>query len=188
MKLAECLTNSLSREGVISEEDKEIVQYGLESLGGDLLGFVLTFVIGVNFGNVLVAIFLWIWMYPLRKNAGGFHATTKIRCLLISTGLLVASFVIFWSSDYARVHYILYALGMGSVIWLMAPVDNNKKKLDSIEHKVYKRRSRKILILEEIILFIAVGFEVEVVMKSIVMSIFIVSVSLIGGTIKNICY
>lgn len=39
--LAERMANSLLNGGIITDEEKEIVQFGLENLGGNLLGFVI---------------------------------------------------------------------------------------------------------------------------------------------------
>ena len=37
----------ISKEGIISDEEKEIVRFGLESLEGNLLGIILTLIIGI---------------------------------------------------------------------------------------------------------------------------------------------
>ncbi len=186
MKLAEYLTNSFSREGIISEEDKEIVQFGLESLLGNLLGIVLIVVIGNGFGHILEAIFLWIFWFILRKNAGGFHAETKIGCLLISIVILIVAFILFAISEHTMTFYLLYGMSTGCVIWLMAPVDNSTKQLDMIEHKVYQRRCRIILTLEEVLLLVALRCSIDEIMKSIAMALFVVSISLVLGKLKNL--
>lgn len=41
------MADSLSKEGIISDEEKEIVRFGLESLEGNLLGIILTLIIGI---------------------------------------------------------------------------------------------------------------------------------------------
>ena len=72
--LAERMANYFSNEGIITDEEKEIVQFGLESMGGNLLGFTMTFVIGFFFRQIGCAMLVWLLLFPLRKNAGGFHA------------------------------------------------------------------------------------------------------------------
>lgn len=44
---ADRVIDSLSKEGIISDEEKEIVRFGLESLEGNLLGIILTLIIGI---------------------------------------------------------------------------------------------------------------------------------------------
>lgn len=45
------MADSLSKEGIISDEEKEIVRFGLESLEGNLLGIILTLIIGIFFSK-----------------------------------------------------------------------------------------------------------------------------------------
>lgn len=186
MKLTEYLTNSLFREGIISEEDKEVVQYGLEGLLGNLLGIILIMAIGIGFGHILEAIFLWVFWFFLRKNAGGFHAKTKVGCLMISIGILMVSFILFAAYEHTMIFYLLCGMSTGSIIWLMAPVDNSAKRLDLVEYKVYQRRSRIILILEEVLLLVALRCGIDEIMKSIVMALFVVSISLVLGELKSL--
>ncbi len=82
--LTERLTNMLVSEEIISNEEKEIVRFGLESICGNLVGMVLTMVIGICFKHIGEAVFLWLLLFPLRKNAGGFHASTKTHCFITS--------------------------------------------------------------------------------------------------------
>lgn len=186
MKLTEYLTNSLFREGIISEEDKEVVQYGLEGLFGNLSGITLIMAIGIGFGHIWEAIFLWVFWFFLRKNAGGFHAKTKVGCMMISTVILILSFMIFTLFRSTVTFYGICAFISGGIIWLMAPIDNSIKQLDLIEHKIYQKRSRIILFAEEVIWGVGVYLKIEVIIKSIVMALFIVSVSLVLGGVKNV--
>ena len=78
--LAERMVDSLSKEGIIADEEREIVRFGLESLEGNMLGIVLTLTVGICFKRVEEAMLLWLWLFPLRKNAGGYHAETKGKC------------------------------------------------------------------------------------------------------------
>jgi len=186
LKLTEYLTDSFSREGIISEEDKEIVQFGLESLSGNLLGIVLILAIGIGFGHILEAILLWIFWFFLRKNAGGFHAKTKMGCLLTSSVMLVLSFMIFVSHSNSVMFYTICVFINGGIIWLISPVDNSIKQLDLMEQKAYQSRSRIILIVEEIIWGVGTWLRIDAIMKSIVMALFIVGISLVLGRVKNL--
>ena len=60
-----------------------------------------------------------------------------------------------------------------------------KKELDVVEHKVYRRRTRLVLVVEGSILLLALYFQLDFVTKSIVIAYFIVSVSLLMGLISN---
>jgi len=80
---------------------------------------------------------------------------------------------------------IISFLITGCVIWILSPVDNPSKELDVVEHKVYRRRTRLVLVVEGSILLLALYFQLDFVTKSIVIAYFIVSVSLLMGLISN---
>ncbi len=183
--IAERITDSLLKEGIITDEERQIVRFGLESLGGDLLGVVMALTIGFCYKRVLEAVFLWFFLFPLRKNAGGYHATTKRKCFMMSALILNISFICFGIHDYAVEIYILLAVISMIIICCLAPMDNLSKKLEVIEQKIYRIRSRVVMVIELTIFVIAIWFEYEVLVRSISMVLFIVSFSLIMGYIRR---
>lgn len=182
--LAERMADYFSNEGIITDEEKEIVQFGLESMGGNLLGFTMTSVIGFFFHQIGCALLVWLLLFPLRKNAGGFHASTRIRCFFLSASMMFLAFAIYSISNSSNVFYGLSVLVTGCIIWLLVPVDNLSKKLDEVEHKIYRIRSRKILALEGIFFLAAVWFEWKTVVRSTAMTFFLVGMSLVMGAVK----
>ena len=182
------MADSLSKEGIITEEEREVVCFGLESLEGNLLGIVLTLTVGICFKQVAEAILLWLWLFPLRKNAGGYHAATKVRCFFISAVMLIVSFVLFTVFEHTIAFYGICAMVAWCVIWTLAPVDNPVKELDVLEHKVYQRRTRIALGLEGVMLGVALFCKWEMAVRSICMTFFIVTISLLMGIIELTIY
>ncbi len=178
------MTDSFRKEGIITDEEREIVRFGLESLGGNLLSVVLILIIGICFKQIREALFLWLLLFPLRKNAGGYHAATKVRCLFASAVVLIISFVLFTSFENTMRFYGICTMAAGCVIWILAPVDNFSKKLDAVEYKEYRRRTRIALVVEGVIFVLALFLKWETVVRSICMTLFIVSVSLLVGVAK----
>ncbi|MGN0471612.1 MAG: accessory gene regulator B family protein [Lachnospiraceae bacterium] len=62
MKWSEYLAESLTNDGLDTDEDKEIIQFGLESLGADFLSIVLSIGIGIFFDHIMMAVLFWIWL------------------------------------------------------------------------------------------------------------------------------
>ena len=182
--LVERLTDFLEKEEIISDEEKEIVQFGLESLGGNLLGIILTLVVGVCFQQVREALLLWFLLFPLRKNAGGFHAKTKVRCFLSSTVTIIVSMVCIQQIRWPETENILITVISAVVIWIMAPVENGNKRLDSVEYRVYRQRTRKILLLEVLLFVLSLTFGWEDLVIVITMVFSIVCVVLVTGKVK----
>lgn len=62
--LADRIADFLFKGGNITDEEKEIICFGLESLEGNLLGIGLTLIVGMCFRQVREAILLWWLLFP----------------------------------------------------------------------------------------------------------------------------
>ncbi|MCM1091393.1 MAG: accessory gene regulator B family protein [Muribaculum sp.] len=174
----------LLRDGIISSDEVEIVEYGLENLGSSMLGMLITLAIGFCFDYLLGSFLLWLLVFPLRKHAGGFHASTKGRCLLFSSAILLVSMVCFVQIGCSGGGYIMIAVFFFLVIFLMAPVENDSKPLDQTEYRVYRKRTRVILSVEAMLFIVAIVFAWKELVVAITIDFFIVGVSLMAGRIK----
>lgn len=184
MRLIEPLTDKLIKDEVILSDEVEIVKYGLENIGFNILGLAVTLFIGIYFGFFVESFILWLLIFPLRKNSGGYHANTKIGCLLVSSGMLFLFFVLFVRIDWKISTYFLISLITFGIIFWLAPVGNQNKVLDTKEEQVYKKRTRKILILEETIGFLACLNNWETLVALISINFTIVAISLVAGRLK----
>lgn len=179
------LTDQFVKDGVVTPEDAEIVRYGLEALADNILAFLLTALVGFFYGSLLSGIVLWMSIFPLRKYAGGYHAKTKVRCYLISVGMLVVAFALLYQPAYHPVvHFILVTIS-GGYIFMNTPVDHENKVLDMTERRVYRKRTRIVLIVESILFVMAWMLEWGSLMAVIAMCFGIVGISLAMG--KHCC-
>lgn len=178
------MTGILLRDGVISPEEVEIVEYGLESFESSLLGMFITLLIGYCFDFLWGSFLLWLLIFPLRKNAGGYHADTKGRCLLFSTAMLFVSVICFVQMEWLDIVYILVAVCCFAMIFFLAPVENDNKHLEHVEYLVYRKRTRMILLLEGSLYAIATVFKWKELVTVITIVFFIVGISLLIGRVK----
>lgn len=184
LKTEKVLAGMLLRDGIISPDEVEIVEYGLENLGSSLLGMLITLAIGYCFDFLLGSFLLWLLIFPLRKNAGGFHAKTKRRCLLFSSTILLVSIICFVQIGCSRTGYILIATFFFLVIFLMAPVENDNKHLDQMEYRVYRKRTRLILLFEGTLYICALISDWKELVSVLTIDFFVVGVSLVAGKMK----
>ena len=153
------ITNYLIHNGDISPDDEEIYLYGVHQ-GLFMLLNIATFVtFSLIFGTFAYMLTFLLAIMILRSFAGGYHASTPIRCYAISSvmvGLFV--FLSLHIQFNQRVMMVLLVI-IGIFIILLAPVDSTNKRLDELETRVYKRKAAKICIVEVIIAlaFIPVG-------------------------------
>ncbi len=186
MRLSERLSEKFHKEGLISDEEKEIIQFGLESLEGNLAGVILTILVGIIFGAIREAMLFYVWFLPLRKSIGGFHADTKIKCLLASAMALAMACTLFTMFRYQGIIYLICGGIFVIFIFFVAPVDNPQKKFDALEQFVYRKRSRIVLLGEGTLFAISYYNSWDVITVSLCMTFFVAAVSLLLGILKNI--
>lgn len=179
----ERIVSSLVNEGIISKDEQEIVRFGLESLKGNVLSIILIVSIGALFEQVIESILIWLFLFPLRKTVGGFHASSKTKCLLLTIGVFLATFILFNINIWPLSILIANCFVSGGIIWLFAPVDNPSKKLDLAARKVYKISSKIILLLEGVLLFLSLCLRWTILIKCVSMALFIMSISVLMGII-----
>ena len=180
MSLITHMTECLVRDQIIKNDEREIVEYGLESIWNTLLGMGIVFVIGGFLQCVWESLGLWVFLLPLRKSAGGYHANTKGKCLIISAIMIIIALICIMQEWSINIYTIILAI-FSIVIGYIAPVDTANKKLDNEEVRVYRKRTRYILLIEIIIYFIAVKTESFVLSKIIAMVIALVGVAVVMG-------
>lgn len=97
---------------------------------------------------MLECVIFLLFFWPLRVYAGGYHAKTSQRCLIIS---VVSIFVILELNDRLILsQHIIFIITLlfALIIYKVIPQENTKKKLDIIEYKVYRKRGKCILVIE----------------------------------------
>ena len=169
----------------VSPEEKQIVRYGLENMLNNLAGFVLMVLLGAYYACVFESILLWIFFFGLRKNAGGFHAKTRIRCLVSSTLMLLIAFKYILLSKWNMIIYVAILVIIGMLIWWLAPIENQNKILDKKEKAVYRRRTRIILLSQSAFYIFSWMLDMEQLCKVVVVNFVLVGISLILEQIKT---
>lgn len=150
-----------------------------------IVNVITTLLIGFFFGMIWETIVFMIAYLPLRSFAGGYHTSTQLRCYLFSIGLIsIALFLIKGISE-TNVNILILTSIASIIVFLLSPVEDRNKPLDKTEIIVYRKRARGILFIEVIIniLFLLLGF--TSVLLCISISLFMLSIMLIFGAVKN---
>ena len=157
-KAASHTTDWLVQGGSISEDEREVYEYGLDKLFSSLTHFLFTVCLGFLFGIPGLTMLFFVSYYIIRIYAGGYHAETPQRCFLTSVGIMIPTLTVmkFWQVWFvAWVFYALLALG-SIVLVLIAPVAHKNKMLDEREKVVYRRRMLRnlsVAVITALILF-----------------------------------
>ncbi len=122
------VTEALRAKGVLTEEQAPVFQYGLESLLSSLWSYGSLVLLGAALGQFFDAC-LWILAYALlRQRAGGYHATTRLRCYVFSLAVGgMCMLLIRWVSPLVC---LMLAVAAVASVFLLAPVQHPNHPLN----------------------------------------------------------
>lgn len=174
------ITDYLADESM-SEEERSILRYGLERITENLIGCLILVFLGVCFGNAVQGFLLWIFLYPLRSYAGGYHAATRAGCLCISICAVLAAFLFLHELQNQSVVHWGVCVVSAFLLWILAPVGSRNKPLDQQEILFYQKRVRYTLTVEVLIAGAAAWMQWTVVYQAVAMAFLIAAVSVLVG-------
>ncbi len=167
-------------------ERKEIIDYGLYRLKIVLAGIAVTLLLGYILGIFVQSLCFLSGFFAIRRYAGGYHAETQKLCFLISFSVVCISFLIFRSFDQGYMGIVFAADILYSIfIWYLAPVDNSNKKLDPAESEKYRICTRKVLVIDSIILLAMYETGHSDIFYGISISVWITCIAVVAGRIEN---
>lgn len=179
------LTNGMD----ISEEGREIITYGLDSILSKGIGLLLPIPIVLYLGLWREYILFCILFGLLRPQAGGYHADTRVHCTVISFLLITAAVggIRLWELSYGDGKEELFALILLTeiLIGVLAPVDTKNKRLTEEEKKYHRKKVIRLLLFLNLILAVCTYMKIMQYAYVVVQVLCCQVVLLAGGEIKN---
>lgn len=172
----------------MDEEESEVIRYGLEILLIKISFFTAALIIGAIMQSFLECLIFITLFSLIRTTAGGYHAETRMQCFISSMSIFAVSLgIIKLVSTYG---YILIPLSILSVlsiliIWRLAPVDTENKRLDATEKQKFQKRTRVIILIEILIAVTTYLMNIESVAAAAMLALIITSVLVLTGLLKN---
>lgn len=149
-KLAQGTAERLAAQGIIREEDAPIYRYGLEAMYSSLLELLSILALAALIGNFWQTVLFFAAFIPLRLYAGGYHASTRLRCFLTSLVVYAAFIIALKIVPVAWFVPLAFIGGAVSflIIWLFAPVIHQNHR-SGLKHQVrFRRISIRICVVE----------------------------------------
>ena len=148
------IANFMVKRSIISDSDRNLYEFAYLSLIERLISWGTIIVLGTLFDCFLGSIIFTFSFVPLRIYAGGFHAKVYWKCFLISsiTFLIV---IVFFKNIYSHIstEIILFFLFISIIIIIKkAPISDPNGPLNKKEFQNYKLVTRKILLIETIMI------------------------------------
>ena len=174
----------LEKRGLLQDEDREIIAYGLFSFIFNAYCLVLCIIIGLLLSiAVESAVFFCSFLF-IRRYAGGYHAKKEWMCLILSTlGIFLSLLTVHYTKHYVWLKTICIILSLISGIWicLFSSLEAENKPLSQDEKRKYKNFSiiRVSIAIITIILF--AGLKIYLVSAPITSALIYEGVLIIGG-------
>ena len=149
-RLAQGTADRLAAQGIIREEDAPIYRYGLEAMYSSLLELLSILALAALIGNFWQTVLFFTAFIPLRLYAGGYHASTRLRCFLTSLVVYAAFTIMLEIVPVAWFVPLAFIGGAVSflIIWLFAPVIHQNHR-SGLNHQVrFRRISIRICVVE----------------------------------------
>lgn len=189
--LSDKLAQKLVDHSVVSADDLELYQFGIQGLIVKTVHIITYLIIGLLFHQVFEVILFTFAYVSLREYAGGYHAGTQVRCYLFSCLLIIIAMTLthFMIRDGFNVIIIIMLLLFSSLfIFFLSPVEDKNKPLDDGETHRYKKISRIILLVEVVLTLVFLGLRLNTIAFVVSLSLSILAFMLIAGKTKNSFY
>ncbi len=168
------------------EERAELVKYGLARGKTILLSILVVLLLGYFFGVLWQSIIFYIAFCSLRRYAGGFHAESQGRCYIISLVILIISILCIKCANCSIGINILLQGTCLVLIFILAPIENKNRKLDDIELKQYKKKTRASAVVIFLICCLLYWKKNFYIIVPVVIAYIVLACLLVAGYIKNV--
>ena len=184
-ELSNKITKKLVDINIIEEADSELYEYGFWQGGVLIFNFLTVVLLGILFNMLLESIIFLIFYGVLRTIAGGYHARTQNTCYILSIMLMIVVLIMLKTFPWNIILCCILTVLSISVIFILAPVQDENKLLDEIEKKFFKKLSRIISLLYGFIIFLLFLFNKNELAYCVVISLFKLTIMLVLGKIRN---
>lgn len=187
--MAYAMTEKFIDMKIIEKNERDIYECGCGLMISEFISTFIVILIGVGMGDLIETLIYLSTFTCIRIYAGGYHASTYNRCISIFT---ICAFIILilvdWINQSELLIFLTFAMFLADiVIFSLTPVEDMSKSLDFNQKVRYKKISRAIVFVINIVfLFIyytAPFFRDELSYVSI--AICEIAILLIVGYVKN---
>ena len=137
LKSLELIVNWLSKEGAISDDDKDVYLYALNCMFLNIAPIIIVVIIGIFIGNVVEGLVMIAPFIFIRKYSGGFHMKKMSVCLITSVITLLLCMI---AIKYLKCDVIIHCgvVLANGLITLFSPIDNENRRLSIKEKDRYR--------------------------------------------------
>lgn len=185
--MSEKITEALVAGGKITEREIPFYVYCLEYVGEQIVYIASLLALGILFDSLVATVIFIVTFQLFRETAGGAHASTRVRCGILSYGAY--SFVML-SYHYLSMPNLWLATGIFFtelvILTVLAPVDTPNKRFTGEQKVKLKRRCGVICLCMSVIFLLFAAISENSYCVVMMFSCGIVVCSQFIGEIQNI--
>lgn len=147
MVIADYLIDRMMEKNIISKDDKEIYNYGLNNGFTVLINFITALFISYIVRKTDIFLFFLVSFIPLRSYCGGIHCKSRFLCYIYSNIIITCLLVI--QNFFCKNITIFLIISFANFIYLFCTkTDGNRvRSLDDYEIVRYTKIKRIILLI-----------------------------------------
>lgn len=149
---AEYIVGFLCKNDIITDEEKNIYQYGFEIGISNLVNVFIAIMLGLIFSQ-LVSILIFLCVFSvMRKYSGGYHADTYEKCeLIFALNVIGIIYILKLGIYFSKIQCLCISVLSILILVILAPIENKHKPLDINNCRKYKLYAIGLCILFSII-------------------------------------
>ena len=179
------ITDAMISHGIISADRKVVCSWGMTHILDTLLNLAIYAVIGLIFDMLPEAALFTVSYILLRIWAGGYHASTPLRCTVISDFILIAALLGMRTAETNKNAFLVCTAVSAMILVLLMPVEDLHKPLDMAERKKYRRKGLIVLTFEAMASVIFYEAGIFYLYSAVCMAWQMLAAVLIMGRVKN---
>ena len=146
-KTSRHITDKLIRHGRVDSDDRELFEYGIFLVISQIIYSLVCIICGIVFKCIAESLVLYVSFNFARKYSGGFHASTELRCFIISSLSILCSVSLIKTFEIKdlRVPFIILLAAASAVIIIFSPLDTDEKPLTEDEKILFRKKSFLVL-------------------------------------------
>lgn len=146
-KTSRHITDKLIRHGRVDSDDRELFEYGIFLVISQIIYALVCIICGIVFKCIAESLVLYVSFNFARKYSGGFHASTELRCFIISSLSILCSVSLIKTFEIKDlcVPFIIFLAAASAVIIIFSPLDTDEKPLTEDEKVLFRKKSFLVL-------------------------------------------
>lgn len=185
--LSNHITHYLLKKSVISDEDKELYDYGIFMMMSYIVFFIISLLFGLIFKIPFSSIIFYLVFCLIRNFAGGIHANSEIKCNILTTisiFISILSIKIFKEYELIWIAFVMLIISSVSLC-AIKPVASSQKEISQQDKSYYHRKVVIFSTLSVIVSLFSIIFEYFCVMFSFSVGLSLASFLLVVAKVRQ---